>query len=361
MGCMSLNSLVRWLPVRVLSQTGGCLLAGVAVCAGLMGCQSSTGSSISLTANTSTAPLVEQSADPWVYLHTDGYYYFIATAPKFDRIDIRRSTTIAGLSQAEPKTVWHKNDAGSMSANIWAPELHYLEGTWYIYVAAATSHTEPWRIRMHALSNTAANPMTGTWVEEGRVRTPIDSFSLDATTFTHKGKRYMVWAQQDQAATYNSALLIAEMDSPTSIVEPVVTISEPTLPWEEIGYRVNEGAAVLKRNGRLFITYSASATDHNYAMGLLWADENADPLDPSVWKKSAQPVFYTNETHNRYGPGHNGFTVAEDGKTDVMVYHARPYKHLKGNALSDPNRHAHVRIIGWDENGFPDFRQEQAD
>jgi hypothetical protein len=25
-------------------------------------------------------PLVEQRADPWVHLHTDGYYYLIATA-----------------------------------------------------------------------------------------------------------------------------------------------------------------------------------------------------------------------------------------------------------------------------------------
>ena len=43
---------------------------------------------------------------------------------------------------------------------------------------------------------------------------------------------------------------------------------------------VNEGAAVLKRNGRIFITYSGSATDSNYAMGLLTADETATLLDP---------------------------------------------------------------------------------
>lgn len=26
-------------------------------------------------------PLIEQRADPWIYKHTDGYYYFIASVP----------------------------------------------------------------------------------------------------------------------------------------------------------------------------------------------------------------------------------------------------------------------------------------
>ena len=60
-----------------------------------------------------------------------------------------------------------------------------------------------------------------------------------------------------------------------------VCISVPEYDWEKIGYLVNEGAAVLKRNGRIFMTYSASATDHNYAMGLLTADEDSDLLDPT--------------------------------------------------------------------------------
>jgi hypothetical protein len=44
------------------------------------------------------------------------------------------------------------------------------------------------------------------------------------------------------------------------------------------GFLVNEGPAVLFHGDRLFISYSASATDENYCMGLLWIDVNADPL-----------------------------------------------------------------------------------
>ncbi|MDO6423139.1 glycoside hydrolase family 43 protein [Saccharophagus degradans] len=306
-------------------------------------------------------PLVAQRADPWVHKHSDGYYYFIATVPAYDRLEMRRATTIAGLHSAPAVVVWQRNTIGGMSANIWAPELHFIDGKWYIYVAAATDHTKPWTIRMHTLSNASANPMQGEWQEEGRFHTPLDTFSLDATTFEHRGKRYLVWAQQNEARTYNSALLIAQMDSPTSITGPIVTLSEPTLPWEIIGHKVNEGAAVIKHGKRIFISYSASATDHNYAMGLLWADENADLLDATNWTKSPEPVFYSNEQLKRFGPGHNCFVKAEDGVTDLMVYHARDYKEIDGEPLRDPNRHTRVRKVYWDEQGMPDFRQHEAD
>ncbi len=94
-------------------------------------------------------------------------------------------------------------------------------------------------------------------------------------------------------------------------------IAEPLLDWERLGYKVNEGAAVLKRNSKIFITYSASATDHRYSMGLLWADENADLMKAESWHKLPKPVFTTQENLFRFGPGHNSFTVSEDGKKKI--------------------------------------------
>src|SRR5699024_4747107 len=100
---------------------------------------------------------------------------------------------------------------------------------------------------------------------------------------------------------------------------------------------------------------SASATDHRYAMGLLVAGENSNLLDPSSWKKSQVPVFVTSEETKEYGPGHNSFTVSEDGDTDLLVYHARPYKEIVGNPLYDHNRHARVQQFFWDQSGNPYF------
>jgi GH43 family beta-xylosidase len=151
------------------------------------------------------------------------------------------------------------------------------------------------------------------------------------------------------------------MDSPWSIKCKQVMITRPEYAWERIGYWINEGPAVLIRNGRVFISYSASATDHNYCMGLLTADDSSDLLDPASWRKSPYPVFESSVNNSQYGPGHNSFTVASDGKTDLLVYHARNYKYIKGDPLRNPDRHTRVQRINWKSNGTPDFGEPIPD
>ena len=54
-----------------------------------------------------------------------------------------------------------------------------------------------------------------------------------------------------------------------------------------------------------------------------------------------------------YGPGHNSFTVDENGD-DIMVYHARTETEIVGNPLYNPNRHAMLMRFGW-KDGRPVF------
>ncbi|PWV94384.1 GH43 family beta-xylosidase [Paenibacillus cellulosilyticus] len=303
-------------------------------------------------------PVLLQRADPWVYKHTDGYYYFTASVPEYDRIEVRRSQTIQGLAQGEVSVAWRKYETGPMSANIWAPEIHFIDGKWYIYFAAArTTETQDGLFdhRMFVLENASANPLEGEWVEKGQIITEWESFALDATSFNHNGTQYLVWAQKDPSIKGNSNLYIAPLANPWTLGAKQVMITTPEYEWEKIGFLVNEGAAVLKRNGKIFISFSGSATDYNYCMGLLWADENADLMDPASWNKLPEPVFQTNEANSQYGPGHNSFTVSEDGKHDILVYHARNYKEIVGDPLYDPNRHARAQVLSWDEDGMPVF------
>lgn len=305
-------------------------------------------------------PIAEQRADPWVYKTEDGIYYLTATIPEYDRIVIRKANSINGLKDAREKELWHKHETGVMGHHIWAPELHKIDGKWYIYFAAGEAENI-WNIRIWVLSNPSQDPMEGEWKEEGRIKTKIESFSLDATTFEHKGRRYLIWAQNVRGGEHGTALVLSEMKDPTTLIGPEVILSEPEFNWERMKYNVNEGAAVIKRNGKIFVTYSASATNHNYCMGLLWIDEADDMLDVSNWHKSPGPVFYTNEDLKRFGPGHNSFTTAEDGKTVVMFYHARDYKEIQGHELSDPNRATRARVVNWTDSGFPDFMQNEGD
>lgn len=301
-------------------------------------------------------PVIEQRADPWVYKHTDGRYYFTASVPEYDRIEIRRSDTLPGLRTAEPVVVWRKHESGPLSANIWAPEIHYIDGKWYIYFAAArTSETKEGLFdhRMYVLENGSANPLEGRWIEKGQIRTRWETFALDATTFEHRGERYLVWAQKDPEIEGNSNLYLAKMANPWTLGSEPAMLSKPEYDWETVGFKVNEGPAVLKRGGAIRIAFSASATDANYCMGYLEAPEDADLLDPKSWTKTSRPVFRTDESIGLYGPGHNSFTEA-DGEV-VMVFHARTYKEIVGDPLYDPNRHTFMAKLRWKPDGSPDF------
>jgi len=304
------------------------------------------------------SPLILQRADPHIYRHSDGYYYFTASVPQYDRIEIRRATTIAGLAGATPKDVWTKPDSGPYSELLWAPELHFNEGAWYVYFAAAPSRDikdDLFQHRMYCVRNQNANPLEGDWEFMGQIDTGIDSFCLDATTFTHKGQLYYLWAQKDKEIRGNSNLYIAPMRNPWTITGTPVMLSKPEYDWEIERFWVNEGPSVVKRNGRIFISYSASGTGIEYAMGLLWADENADLLDPASWTKSKEPVLQSCLEHGIYGPGHNSFTVSEDGEGVMLVYHARTYTEIIGDPLWNPDRHTFVKPLRWDEQGMPVF------
>ncbi|CAM5514469.1 Glycosyl hydrolase OS=Streptomyces aurantiogriseus OX=66870 GN=GCM10010251_48070 PE=3 SV=1 [Streptomyces aurantiogriseus] len=306
-------------------------------------------------------PLVLNRADPQVHRHTDGFYYFTATHPDYDRIVLRRSRTLSGLATAAESVVWRAHPTGDMGAHIWAPELHRVDDTWYLYFAAAPAEDE-WAIRVWVLENTHPDPFRGTWTEKGRIETAWDTFSLDATTFVHRGTQYLAWAQQDPSRDgHNTAILLSAMANPWTLTGPQALLSSPEYDWECVGHKVNEGPYVLQRHDRVFLTYSASATDHHYCLGLLTADAGSDLLDPAAWTKSPVPVFATSEANGVYGPGHNSFTVAEDGETDVLLYHARPYKEIDGDPLNDPNRHTRFQTFGWNPDGTPEFGVPVAD
>ncbi len=55
--------------------------------------------------------------------------------------------------------------------------------------------------------------------------TPFDTFALDATTFTHQGKRWYLWAQKSPHIEGNSNLYLAEW--PVDVKGEPVMLSKP--------------------------------------------------------------------------------------------------------------------------------------
>ncbi len=303
-------------------------------------------------------PIVIERADPWVYKHTDGYYYFTGSVPGYQSIELRRAKTLNDLQNGEIKTIWHAHEEGIQSELIWAPEIHFINNKWYIYYAASDSSTKRNLInhhRMFVLECNDADPFNGVWIEKGQIETKIKSFSIDGTAFIHNEILYYVWAQLDPNIPGNSNLYISKMKNPWTLIGETVLLTKPEFDWEKQGFMVNEGPAAIIRNNKVFITFSGSATDHNYAMGLIWANEDDDLLDPKSWTKLKEPVFTSSTENSQFGPGHNSFTTTEDDKMDVLIYHARPTMDNEGDPLNNPNRHARAQVFTWDKNGFPVF------
>ncbi len=307
-------------------------------------------------------PWIMQRADPYVYRHTDGTYYFTASVPAYDGIVLRRAESLASLADAPETEIWHKDEKGPMSIHIWAPELHYLHGAWYIYYAGGDKDAI-WDIRPYVLKCEDEDPITGEWTELGKMKRADDdefsfeAFSLDATVFENKGVHYYVWAEKVGVGKQISNLYIARMSAPDKLETVQVMLTTPDYDWERVGFWVNEGPAVIKHDGKIFLTYSASETGKPYCMGMLTADEDSDLLDPKSWVKERYPVLQSDEKLGVFGPGHNSFTVDEEGN-DICVYHARNEEEITGDPLYNPNRHARLMIVRWDEDGRPVFSFE---
>jgi len=306
-------------------------------------------------------PLVRQRADAQVFLHTDGYYYMTGSVPEYDRLVLRRSRTLAGLSTANERVLWRHEKTGPMSGFLWAPELHLIDGRWIMYFAAGPSGggEDVFRIRTFAVVCDGHDPMTGIWTVLGQLKTPWDSFTLDSTSFVHRGTRYLAWAQREPGIETNSNLYLAPLATPLTLAAKPARLAIPTLDWEIRGFKVAEAPALLARNGKLFMTYSASATDARYCLGMLTARDDADIMDPAAWTKSPQPVFKSSPAHKVFGPGHNSFTVDERDR-DILVYHARDYDAITGDPLFDPNRHTRVQRFKYNPDGTPDFGEPVA-
>lgn len=298
-------------------------------------------------------PLVKQRADAQIFKHTDSTYYMTGSVPEYDRLILRHSKTLAGMGSAPERVLWRRPTEGKLGGYIWAPEMHRVDGRWTMYFAAGDAG-QPFHIRTYALQCRGDDPMRDSWALLGQVQTPWDTFTLDSTSFVHRGQRYFCWAQKEPGIDSNSNLYLAPLATATTLARPPVRLSVPTLEWEIQGFKVNEAPALLARNGKLFLTYSASATDARYCLGMLTCNADADIMAAESWSKSPVPVFTTSAVTKVFGPGHNSFTVDDQGR-DVLVYHGRDYEKISGDPLFDPNRHTRVQRLYYRADGTPDF------
>ncbi len=304
-------------------------------------------------AATFTNPLLPVGPDPWV-VYRDGFYYYMNTTG--NNLTIRKTRDISDLRDAEAKVVWTPPASGPYSHEIWAPELHFLSGKWYLYFAADSGTNQSHRLWV--LENSSPDPLTGNWTMKGEVTDPTHDWAIDPTVFEQAGKLYLLWSgwPGDQDGTQN--IYIARLKNPWTVEGVRVLLSTPQYAWEEFGdlphrhVNVNEGPEILQHDGKRFLIYSASGcwTDH-YALGMLTATALSDPLDRNSWVKSPQPVFSESPSAHAYGTGHNGFFQSPDRTQYWIVYHANVEPHQGCNGFRSPR----AQPFSWNPDGTPNF------
>ncbi|WP_231426165.1 family 43 glycosylhydrolase [Pedobacter sp. Leaf250] len=307
-------------------------------------------------AQTFTNPLLPSGADPWS-IYKDGYYYY--THSMQNKLVIWKTKNLADLKTAEKKTIFTPPPNTNYSKELWAPEIHFIGGKWYVYFAADDGNNN--NHRMYVLENSSKDPLKGNWVFKGKVGDASDKWAIDGSVFTYQKQLYMIWAGWEGDINQKQEIYIAKMKNPWTIDGERHKISTPQFEWEKHGdlndpgnpphVDVNEGPQILVNKDKVFLIYSASGcwTDF-YALGMLTL-KGKDLLDVNSWEKSTQPVFKQSPENGIYAPGHNSFFKSPDGKEDWILYHANsgPGQGCGGK------RSPRAQKFTWNADGSPNF------
>ena len=287
-------------------------------------------------------PLMADGPDPWMVFH-NGYYYLTATSST--EIRIRRAASITQLADAPDVVVW-SDRTPSRNAQIWAPEFYLLDGPngrrWYLYYTASDGNDL--KHRLHVIEGSGDDPM-GPYAYKAQLRTdPSDEhYGIDAGVLqTGDGRLYLLWAGHP-----GHVLFVSAMADPWTLTGERVNLPASGFGCDE----VREGPVALRRNGQIFLVYSACDTGKpDYKLAMLIADEQSDPLAPQSWRQHPRPVFERYDGNGVYGPGHNGFFQSPDGTQDWIVYHAKT-----SAEYTYAGRTPRAQRFTWSPDGTPDF------
>jgi GH43 family beta-xylosidase len=274
--------------------------------------------------------------DPFVVPH-DGGFLLIQTARNNRRIVVKRFADLDRMHRNTTAVIWRPLRGSRRGRALWAPELHEIDGRWYVYYAACDGQNE--NHRMYVLE--ADHPL-GPYHALGQICDPRhDTWAIDMTVLQHEGRLYAVWsAWEAEHDGFPQHLYIAPMSDPATISGERVRISSPEYEWEMRVAPLNEGPQVLRneRDDKLFIAFSADASwSQEYKTGLLeWT--GGPLLSADSWTKLPEPLLT--------GGGHGCFIEAAGER--YFVYHRK----LSG----DPgwaDREIRAERFDWDACGYP--------
>lgn len=287
-------------------------------------------------ANKSGNILFETGCYPYATFH-NGKYYFMMQEDVDNQIAIWCADDIKDISQGERRVIW-KPSGDDKSQHIWSPELHFINNKWYVYYEADNGNTDNHKI--YVLENPSADPMKGSFTFKGSLTGNAKwEYGIHPTTFVNNGTQYLVWSgwPSKRIEIETQCIFIAKMSNPWTVSSDRVMLSRPIYEWERQwinpnGTRsaypifVNENPeAMISRDGKkVVVYYAASGCWTIYGcVGMVYADTNANLLDPKSWHKCKEPVFMSALKDSIYAPANICIVTPEDGADAVLLYETR--------------------------------------
>ncbi|ASK62305.1 hypothetical protein CFK37_09110 [Virgibacillus phasianinus] len=273
-----------------------------------------------------------QGQDPFV-TYKDGFYYFVSSSnlDSNNKIYVSKSRTLT--DQGEKVMVF---DSQGTQTRIFAPEIFFFDGKWYIYYCADLEDYD-YRHMATVLESVTDDPQ-GEYVNKGALYTGEDGQYKQANDFTvldYNGQLYAIWGTLGSGEPIGPA--IAPMDNPYTI----------TADRSIIGGG-GEGPRILQRDGKVFIVVSEGDYQSNdYRLSYLM-NKDGDILNKDSWTRTNDVFLSTDDVS---GPARASFVKSADGTEDWMMYHSRVYKDTERNWW----RQVNIKEFGWNEDGTPDF------
>lgn len=271
-----------------------------------------------------------QGQDPFMTIK-DGYYIFVSSSNDDTNLGIYVSKSKSLVDQGERIRVF---DSKGTQKRIFAPEIFFIDGKWYIYYCA-DYECENWRHMAGCLESVTDDPQ-GEYIDHGILYTGekgVNYMANDFTTVFWNGQQYAIWGTMDGP----ECPAIAPMDNPYTI-----TADRSSFPECR-----GEGPRALTDGKTLYVTVSQGPfACIDYHLGAYIYDGKGDILDKNSWSYEDN---WFNHTDDVYGPARSSFVKSADGTEDYMVYHSKVYK-----ANDNGWREVNIQKFTW-ENGRPKF------
>lgn len=263
--------------------------------------------------------------DPFTLLYEGKYYIYATNAG--DGFKVYSSDDLVHLKD---EGYCYKNSPWGIGS-FWAPEVIYYNGKFIMHFTARWKKTNTLR-----MSTAIADSPLGPFIDISDE--PVFDFgyaSIDGTAFIDDdGQNYFYFSRDCSENLVNgiheSHIYCVKMDK--DMLRPVgepIFISAPTTDWEKKSgdWRWNEGPAMLKHNGKYYLSYSA-----NYYAGKYYSvcySVSDKPTEGFV-KAEENPIMAYIEGEIS-GPGHNAYFINKQGELMTSFHIHTDYDHPTGN------------------------------